>query len=231
MPIRAKYKHLYPKYASGGAVAAVAPEAPAPEYAHIDAVNADSLTAYVENEVRPAEPEPAQAEPKAELVLPDLAKDWLAAHPEYVQDPAANAKAQELHYQLANEGYEPYSVSYFRQMDRRLGHKDALQRILEEARGKAASAPADDDDTGSYDTGNSRIVVSEPSPRAIYSAPPTRSVPTSEGNGSRYGESRITLTTEQKTHARIAGISEGEYARNLLRLNEEKRQGRYGGEP
>lgn len=62
----------------------------------------------------------------------------------------------------------------------------------------------------------------------IVSAPVSREVP-SGGTGSRQGYGKITLTAEQKDSARIAGVTETEYAKQLIRLNELKANGQYTG--
>jgi hypothetical protein len=41
----------------------------------------------------------------------------------------------------------------------------------------------------------------------------------------------LRLSVEQKMAAKISGISEVSYAEQLLKLREEKSQGRYGGDP
>jgi hypothetical protein len=61
--------------------------------------------------------------------------------------------------------------------------------------------------------------------RVQYSAPVSREVP-SAGSGTR-PPGKITLTAQQKEFARISGISETEYARNLLKLNQMKALGEY----
>jgi len=69
----------------------------------------------------------------------------------------------------------------------------------------------------------------EPQTRGrIVSAPVTREVPTSQGQD-RTG--RITLSVAQKDAAKIAGITEKEYAEQLIKLREHKTNGMYGGQP
>ena len=54
---------------------------------------------------------------------------------------------------------------------------------------------------------------------ALVSAPVSREVPTSIRED-RSG--RLTLSVEQREAARISGLTDVEYARNVLRLREEK---------
>lgn len=57
------------------------------------------------------------------------------------------------------------------------------------------------------------------------SAPPSREPPRSDGNRA---PNRITLTPAQREAARASGISDVDYARNLLKLGQMKREGYYG---
>lgn len=66
----------------------------------------------------------------------------------------------------------------------------------------------------------------------IVSAPVSRD--TMGTGGGSYGDNRpgrVTLSIAQKEAAKIAGISEKEYAENVLRLRAEKAEGNYGGSP
>jgi hypothetical protein len=66
---------------------------------------------------------------------------------------------------------------------------------------------------------------------ARVSAPPSRESG-SNGYSRTDGPTRVTLTPAMKEAARFSGISEREYAEQLIRLREEKlNNGRYGGEP
>jgi hypothetical protein len=65
-----------------------------------------------------------------------------------------------------------------------------------------------------------------------YSAPVSRETPSSYEDlqrGMRGGNGTITLGNAEKEAARIAGVSEEEYARQLVRLRDLKRDGFYGG--
>ena len=67
---------------------------------------------------------------------------------------------------------------------------------------------------------------------SFVSAPVSRETQANGGYNS-YGDrpGRVTLTVAMKEAARIAGISEREYAENVLRLRQEKADGHHGGQP
>lgn len=243
MSVRKKYRHLVPSYAQGGAVHAVKV---APDDA--SAANAASLQAHERHEVREqidraVEPPKRQAvvdgmnERRSERMrvwreqgmTPEM-EDFFTQRPLFIDRQDLTAKAMN---DLYAEGINPDRPGYYDKLAERFHYhlddrpraaaQEAVDRTL--ARAKASV----DDDVGTYGGNNSRIVVSEPSPRAIYSGAPTRSVPTGDYNAAS-GSGRITLSREQKEAARIAGCSEETYARNLLRLHQEKSIGNYGGQ-
>ena len=59
-----------------------------------------------------------------------------------------------------------------------------------------------------------------------YGAPPSRNVPS--GDGKPRNDGKITLTPEQKEAAKLSGITEVEYARQLKKYGEAKEAGHYG---
>lgn len=67
---------------------------------------------------------------------------------------------------------------------------------------------------------------------SLFSAPVSRETSANGGRDS-YGErpGQVRMTPAMKEHARISGISEAEYAENVLRLRQEKKDGFYGGQP
>ncbi len=131
--------------------------------------------------------------------LPSTAKDWLRAHPEYLTDNRKNAKIQALHWDVVDEGHAPFSTEYFESLEQHLGLRQAEQ--VER--------------------------IQQPAQRTnIVSAPVSRGVP--NGTATR-SNSKITLTAMQKEAAKMAGISETEYAKQLIKLNELKANGQYSG--
>jgi hypothetical protein len=156
------------------------------------------------------------------LEMPSAAKEWLKERPQYVFDAQENARIRVVHNALLREGHEPYSPSYFAEAEKRLAEPEEVDRsAVDEALAQArAAAPVED----VFDHENSRLRIS---PRRVaVSAPPSREVPSS--NGSR-DQGRVTLSLQQKEAARISGISEEEYAMQMLRLRQEKEAGHYTG--
>jgi hypothetical protein len=160
--------------------------------------------------------------------LPDTAKAWLRSHDEFLYDENASARLADLHFKVVDEGLEPYSPAYFRRIEQRLeqppasGDVDqaAVDRVLAEARHSAPRPKAAEPDN------------SFESSRRIYSAPPSRSVPQSNGRGYLSNDLRsVDMTPAMKEAAAIAGISIQEYARQVIRLRQEKEMGNHGGQP
>jgi len=156
------------------------------------------------------EPKPQQQDALDSTALPPLAKTWLREHPEYLHNPEKNAEIQYLHWKVVAEGLQPYSQPYFERMEERLGMRGSLE-------------PEDDEELE---------VSEEEKPtqtrKIAYSAPPSREVPKASG---QRDTGRITLTAAQKEAAKIAGVSEADYAVQLMKLREEKKLGNYGGQP
>jgi hypothetical protein len=193
--------------------------------------------------VIPSQADPAPSDdsfdPLDNLSVPERAKDYLRKHPEYIYDPDKNAQIQAAHRDLVDEGLEEYSDEYFQEMDIRLGHfGDAMIAAARAAaeRAKPNVRPALDDDEYQFKKGdNSSIVFRDANYRERYVArfgeePPLVSeLPERTIPGSNYSDhpSRIKLTPEMKHAAAISGISEAEYARQLIRLREEKVRGNY----
>lgn len=133
--------------------------------------------------------------------LPNLLpsqRDWLRNHPDSLTDTRKNLRLQGAHVEAEDQGLRPGSAKYFTYLEERLGYKEPEER-----------------DEGAMD---------EPDePRTPVSAPPSRSA-TNPGTG-RPSSTRITLTPEQREIARLSGIDEITYARNLQKMNELKASG------
>lgn len=138
--------------------------------------------------------------------LPQTAKNWLRAHPEYMTDHRKNAKIQSLHWDVLDEGHEPFSHAYYESLETHLG-----------LRAKPRQEAAEDD-----------AEEAQPARRSVVSAPVSREAPSSSGARSN---SPIRLTAAQREAAKLAGISETEYAKQLVNLNNAKANGNYGGAP
>jgi hypothetical protein len=69
-----------------------------------------------------------------------------------------------------------------------------------------------------------------PTPKPVrqhvpVSAPVSRTVPTGSGSRPDWETGKTVLTAEEKEHARLAGVSETDYARGKLRLQRERAEG------
>jgi hypothetical protein len=134
-------------------------------------------------------------------------KEWLKAHPDAWTDQRKNMRLQGAHVEAEDKGLTPGSKKYFQYLEERLGYKEAEEEI-------------DDDEE----------IDDEPTPRrqtarkTLVSAPVSREAPTNSGKPSR---TKITLTPKQQEAAAIAGITQQEYAKNLMRLQDMKEEGYY----
>lgn len=152
-------------------------------------------------------PKPQQTAPMDELdntQLPDMAKRWLRSHPEYLRDPRKNAKLQALHWDVLDEGHKPFSKEYFESVEVHLGMRDAPETERD-----------DDDEEG----------VAPKRKGPVVSAPVTRDPP---GNNRPTRPSEVRLTKAQAEAAKLAGITESEYSKQLLKMGKLKDEGYYG---
>lgn len=136
--------------------------------------------------------------------LPNLLpsqRDWLREHPDALTDTRKNLRLQGAHVEAEDQGLRPGTVRYFNYLEERLGYKE--KEDME-----------DDDDS-------QRQYLDAAAPQV--SAPPSRSA-TNPGTG-RPSNTRITLTPEQREVARLSGIDEITYARQLQKMNELKASG------
>jgi hypothetical protein len=135
--------------------------------------------------------------------LPNLLpsqRDWLREHPETLTDARKNQRLQGAHVEAEDQGFRPGSQKYFNYLEERLGYKE--KDVNDD----------DDDNERQQDAGAAQV-----------SAPPSRNA-TNPGTG-RPSNTRITLTPEQREVARLSGIDEITYARQLQRMNELKANG------
>jgi len=145
-----------------------------------------------------------KTDPVEALNVPERAKDWLREHRDFVENPRKNLKLQSAHFDALDEGHKEFSTDYFIAIEKLLGLREA-----DKVENK------DDDDV-------------EDNRGSIVSAPVNRE--SGGGGGGSDGGSRrkVTLTRDQQEAARISGVSDKVYAENLLRLENEKKNGNYG---
>lgn len=135
---------------------------------------------------------------------PALVKDWVSRHPDYLQDQRKNDKIKALHWDAIDEGHAYGSPEYIDFIDIKCGFKQA-----------PAKEELDDEE----------IPERQPQRTSIVSAPVSREAP-STLEKKRGG--KINLTQEQREIAKLAGISEAEYGKQLMKINEMKANGSYG---
>lgn len=131
-------------------------------------------------------------------------QQWLRSHPQSVKDPRLNAKTIAAHHDAVNDGLTVDTPEYFERIEEELG----LRKRVE----------VDEDDQGD----DGRVLVSEHSRAKPYAAAPSRgSTPSSNGDRGRNSSRSITLTPDQRSAARAAGVSDVEYATQLMALQNE----------
>lgn len=142
-------------------------------------------------------PEPQKQTVQSAQELPPAAQTWLASHPEYMTDSKKNRAIQAVHnYVVENEGVEAFSPQYFESVEVHLGLKKKPEPKTEEV---------------------------EERTEVVTQAPPTRDVP-SAGTG-KPTSSKVTLTPQQREHARISGTDEVTYAKGVQELERRRANG------
>jgi hypothetical protein len=141
--------------------------------------------------------------------------EWVQSSPLAQQHYAALSV---LHQEAMQSGLVDTSPEYFSYLDARLADLAAQQpataasHLVQEMQQRATQLRPQE----------------QPKPTrispAMVSAPVSREIPSAGGFRS---PSRITLTAEQREAARMSGVSEAEYARQLLRLRELQASGEY----
>lgn len=144
--------------------------------------------------------------------LPDLAKNWLRRHPEFMNDVGLNRKIQAAHASIIElDGVEPFSPAYFDALDNRFGFKAPLRQEQQATQPQRRSMP--------------------------MSAPVTRDIPGS--NGQRESSTRTTLSPEERDIARKSIVDRPDmpkltnaqkeyiYAQNKMKLKNQRASGEY----
>ena len=148
--------------------------------------------------------EPLRAAPTVDPIdamshLSPKQKTWLKSHREVQSDNAQLARLGAAHWDALKEGHQQDSDGYFQVLEERLGYRQAVRAEAKEPEPQRRSVP--------------------------MSAPVSRDAP-SLSTG-RPTTTRVELTAAQREAARISGVDDVTYARNLLRLNSLKQQGHY----
>jgi hypothetical protein len=168
----------------------------------------DGKAAYenrIQAEKAKPKPEPVRADPFEAAIasMPPLVKDWMREHPDYMTDQRKNAKIQALHWDVLDEGHAFGTKAYVESMETKLGLREAPKPVI-----------AQDDD----EQPPQRTTV-------VTQAPPTREVPSSSTG--KPSSTKVTLTPEEREIARMNNITEIEYARQKIKMQEAKKNGHY----
>ena len=154
----------------------------------------------------------------AKLTAQERRQDWIKNNP-LAQQHYNTLNA--LHAEAIQAGHADTSPAYFDYLNDRLealnGHAAAATQLVNEAQQLQQRATQSVPQHRPASPSNQQRT-------SIVSAPVSREVPSSGGFRQA---GKITLTAEQRESARISGISEAEYARQLSRLNDMKATGEY----
>lgn len=154
--------------------------------------------------------EQTKAAPQTEQTqYPEIAVKWMEAHPDYARG-SKNLRLQAAFAQGVEEGYAPYTQAHIHRIE------EILELRKPQAEPKVEEPMDETDDTN--EGGKSSFV----------SAPVSRQAPNSSGSRT---PSQVRLTKDQREAAAMAGISETEYAKQLVTLQKMKNDGLYGGQP
>jgi len=156
--------------------------------------------------------------------------DFLIAHPAYL-DPRVGMSVWEAHQRALADGVKDDSPEMFAAIVRDVSERKAAHiaaQIAADVPSPAAAAPPPPP---------APEPVREPLPAAAAALPPRSAGPAvsapvsrdppSYGGGRFKSVGRVELTPSQREHARIAGISDTEYAANVLELERRKALGMY----
>lgn len=161
----------------------------------------------IKNQPPPQQQQQQQGDALDRTNLPQTAKNWLRSHPEYLTDSRKNAKIQSLHWDVLDEGHQPFTDKYYESLEVHLGLR---------AKPRQEAAEEDEGD------------VEQPVRKSVVSAPVSREAPSSSGNRT---PGTVRLTASQREAAKMAGITEAEYAKQVVNLHQAKANGSYGGQP
>jgi hypothetical protein len=180
--------------------------------------NAELLTRAAVSHPQPPpqlqEPQEPQNPVEAFLAkVPEATRNWLRAHPEYMNDPRKNAALQHFHWIAKDETGEEFTPRYIERIEHHLG-----MRRPQPSNGNGSAAPTPVQRQSAPVSAPARDRMAAP-----VSAPPTRDVPSMSTGRSQSGP--IRLTAAQIEIARASGISDEQYAENLKKMERMKAAG------
>ncbi len=158
--------------------------------------NAESIAQQPQRPQYAADPQ-EQLSPLEQVLatVPEGARGWLRAHPEYLGDPEKNAQIRHAHLVAAREtGDQEFGPHYYERLEHHLGLRPQRQP---QQQPRAVSRPVQQRQTS-------------------VSAPPTRdSISISTG---RPTGGRVQLSGEEREFAAMLGLSETDYAAEKQRM-------------
>lgn len=147
--------------------------------------------------------QPQQADPFeahiSQIAINDRERGWMREHKDYLMDARKNARLSSAHYDAEDAGLRRGTDQYLEFIEEKLGLRE----------------PPLEPETRS-----------EPPRRSPnVSAPPSRQAPSASTG--KTTPTRIELNAAQREAARIAGIDDITYAKNVLKLQQLKSEGHY----
>ncbi len=150
-------------------------------------------------EAKLKEPDP---QPQPEQVrMPERVQRWIDDHQHLMRDPDKLADLQYLHRKAMRQGIKLDSDEYLEFIEVGAGLKQPEEKVDTKKKEEAEV----------------------PDKKVPVSAPVSRETTTNSGGGV------IRLSAAQREAARVAGVSEKVYAENLVKINQMKANGSYGG--
>jgi hypothetical protein len=142
---------------------------------------------------------------------------FLLANPRMLDGDGFNTTAK-AHWQAIEAGHEVDSPEYFRAVKSAFNNMVSPPEDVPEPVVKRKAAKVESD----YDSPNSRSMISAPVSRDWGTTATSGAV-----NGERPGQ--VHMTVAMKEAARISGLTDREYAEQVLELRRRKSEGDYGG--
>ena len=150
--------------------------------------------------------------------LPEKAKSWLRAHPEYMTDPQKNQKIQTLHnFVTGIEDKKPFTDEYFDSIEMHLGLKKKSVEAVKEENEEEEEVE--------------EIQQVKPKRQIVSSAPPSRDSVSPSGQRNKSNKIELSVEEQEVAHSTMPHLSpeeaEAEYARQKKKLHELKSNGHY----
>lgn len=158
------------------------------------------MEAYAKQPVEPMPPPPARIEDVVENMARTVSPksgEWIRSRKDVLRDDRSIKKMFRAHEDAVDDGLEPDTDEYFEFIDSRLGVKKHVEQPIQTE--ASADSPLS-------------------SASAPKKAPPPPAAPVSRGNGR---PNVVRLSREQAETAKMLGMTEAEYAKNMVELRRE----------